>query len=161
MTAVRRAVADDAAAVAAVEARAFADGAEQAWSRQSVDDEFAALGVTREIVVAVEDGEIVGHAVLMSVGDRPDIADVTRVAVDPSCRRRGVGSQLLASLLATPDSAGLDAVLLEVAAGNAAARALYERHGFEPVDRRAAYYPDGSDAVVMRRPCGGGADDGR
>ncbi|WP_431272740.1 hypothetical protein [Dankookia sp. P2] len=42
-------------------------------------------------------------------------------------------------------------MFLEVAAGNAAARGLYQGLGFAEVSRRRRYYPDGSDALVMRR----------
>jgi ribosomal-protein-alanine N-acetyltransferase len=41
-------------------------------------------------------------------------------------------------------------MFLEVASGNQAARALYERAGFIRVGRRARYYPNGGDALVLR-----------
>jgi [ribosomal protein S18]-alanine N-acetyltransferase len=40
-------------------------------------------------------------------------------------------------------------MLLEVAAGNAPARALYAAAGFAEVGKRRRYYPDGSDALVL------------
>jgi ribosomal-protein-alanine N-acetyltransferase len=42
-------------------------------------------------------------------------------------------------------------MVLEVAEGNAAARALYAAGAFRPVGRRSRYYPDGGDALVLRR----------
>lgn len=157
MTTVRAAAATDLDAVAALEARVFAD---VAWSPRSVEEEFAGLGDTRRIVVAVDDGRIdgpvdgpvVGHAVLLAAGDT---CDLTRVAVDRARRRLGLGSRLIDSLVAEARVIGLDAMLLEVAETNTAAIALYERHAFEPIDRRRAYYPDGSDALVMRKPLDG------
>jgi ribosomal-protein-alanine N-acetyltransferase len=148
VTAVRAAVPADLDAVAALEARIFADGVEAAWSPRSVEAEFAALADTRRIVVAADGEAVVGHAVLMAVGDT---GDLTRVAVDRSYRRRGIASRLVAALVAEAHALGLEAVLLEVAEGNAPAIALYERQGFAPIDRRAGYYPDGSAAIVMRR----------
>ena len=57
-------------------------------------------------------------------------------------------------------------MLLEVAAGNAAALAFYGAEGFTEVARRRHYYRDGSDAVVMQRalpasapPAGSGDND--
>ncbi|HSS68195.1 MAG TPA: ribosomal protein S18-alanine N-acetyltransferase [Nocardioidaceae bacterium] len=153
MTTVRAAAATDLDAVAALEARVFADAA---WSPRSVEEEFAGLGDTRRIVVAVDDtsgdGAVVGHAVLLAAGDT---GDLTRVAVDRARRRLGIGSRLIDSLVAESRVIGLDAILLEVADTNTAAIALYERHAFEPIDRRRAYYPDGSDALVMRKPLHG------
>jgi ribosomal-protein-alanine N-acetyltransferase len=151
VTTVRTASLADLGGVATLEARVFADSAEAAWPPRSVEEEFAALGETRRIVVAVEDGAVVGHAVLMAVGGG---GDLTRVAVDPSHRRLGIASRLIESVMAEARSVGLDEVMLEVADGNAGAIALYERHGFETIDRRAGYYPDGSDALVMRKALG-------
>ena len=41
-------------------------------------------------------------------------------------------------------------MVLEVAIGNAAARALYERAGFVEAGRRPRYYADGGDALILR-----------
>jgi len=41
--------------------------------------------------------------------------------------------------------------MLEVRADNAAAIALYERLRFRAISTRPRYYPDGTDALVMRR----------
>jgi ribosomal protein S18 acetylase RimI-like enzyme len=43
-------------------------------------------------------------------------------------------------------------VLLEVAADNSAALALYSRAGFRVISRRADYYGHGRDAVVLSCP---------
>ena len=42
-------------------------------------------------------------------------------------------------------------LFLEVAADNAAARALYAEEGFCRVGQRRRYYPGGGDALVLRR----------
>jgi ribosomal-protein-alanine N-acetyltransferase len=42
-------------------------------------------------------------------------------------------------------------MFLEVAPGNAAARALYASAGYAEVGRRPRYYPDGSDALLLAR----------
>jgi ribosomal-protein-alanine acetyltransferase len=148
MTVVRAAKPADREAVAALDARVFADGAEAVWSPRSVEAEFAALGDTRRIIVAADRGVVVGHAMLLAAGD---VGDLTRVAVDESHRRLGIATRLVERLVEEATAIGLEAVVLEVAEGNAPAVALYERLGFAQIDRRRAYYADGSDAVVMRR----------
>lgn len=48
--------------------------------------------------------------------------------------------------------AGRGAAVLEVGVDNVAALALYTRLGFKRVGLRRGYYPDGTDAVLMRLP---------
>jgi GNAT superfamily N-acetyltransferase len=43
--------------------------------------------------VAIRDGRVVGHAAL--TGDRPEVAEVERLFVDPKATRAGVGRRLL------------------------------------------------------------------
>ena len=42
--------------------------------------------------------------------------------------------------------------MLEVRAGNVAAQQLYGAAGFMQDGRRPRYYPDGEDALLLRRP---------
>ncbi|MGI3776973.1 MAG: GNAT family N-acetyltransferase [Janthinobacterium lividum] len=92
--------------------------------------------------------DVGGMAMLRLAGDE---AEVLTLAVLPAARGRGVGGALLAAGLAEAARLGAAAVLLEVAPGNAAARALYARAGFGEVGRRRGYYPGGGDALVMRQ----------
>ncbi len=80
-----------------------------------------------------------------------DEAEVLTLAVAPALRRRGLGGALLATAMAGAVARGAAAMFLEVSAGNAAARALYAGAGFIEVGRRRRYYPDGADALVLRR----------
>jgi len=64
------------------------------------------------------------------------------IAVVPSKRGHGVGDQLLEALLAQAREAGYEALSLNVEPGNPA-RKLYERHGFEVVEK-------GPEAWTMR-----------
>lgn len=151
MIVIRPADGSDLAAMFELEQAAF--GA-SAWSRQAIEGELAELGMSREILIAVEpnaDGDattMLGHAVGRYVAET---ADVNRVAVLPDRRRQGVASQLLAALVGEADRRGCAQVLLEVAADNAGAIALYAAHGFETIHRRPGYYDAAVDAVVMRR----------
>jgi ribosomal-protein-alanine N-acetyltransferase len=78
----------------------------------------------------------------------PDEAEILNIAVDPDCRRRGVGSALLTAVCEQAKGT----IFLEVAETNAPAIALYRTHGWEDAGLRAGYYDHGSvNAVVMKK----------
>ncbi|MBR9763103.1 MAG: ribosomal protein S18-alanine N-acetyltransferase [Rhodobacteraceae bacterium] len=82
-----------------------------------------------------------------------DEAEVLTIAVDPAARRQGLGRALMQAFLAEARARGAATALLEVAADNAAAIALYRATGFTRTGRRPGYYrtPDGTrkDAEIM------------
>jgi ribosomal protein S18 acetylase RimI-like enzyme len=83
-----------------------------------------------------------------------DDAHVLRLAVVPDARRQGVGRQLLDGLVGWAVEVGAAAVVLEVRAGNVAARTLYAAAGFVEDGLRRGYYPDGEDAALLRHTPG-------
>jgi [ribosomal protein S18]-alanine N-acetyltransferase len=101
------------------------------------------------------DGPLVGFASARLLGDE---AHVIRLAVSPDRRRRGVGRALLAGLIGWTTEVGAASLLLEVRAGNAPALALYADAGFTLDGHRPRYYPDGEDALLLRRSSGVEAD---
>ena len=100
------------------------------------------------VLIEGDAGFILGRAV---AGE----AELLTLAVAPEARRRGLGRKLVARFLYQARLRGAEQAFLEVAAGNAAARALYARCGFAESGRRRGYYrgPDGVavDAIVMVR----------
>jgi ribosomal-protein-alanine N-acetyltransferase len=75
---------------------------------------------------------------------------INNVAVRPQHRRRGIGAALLGRILEEARRRKAKAAFLEVRSTNEAAQALYEKHGFTSIARRADYYSDPrEDAVVM------------
>jgi [ribosomal protein S18]-alanine N-acetyltransferase len=81
-----------------------------------------------------------------------DVADVMTIGVSPRAQGQGLGRRLLDWMVVTARADGADALLLEVRAGNMAARKLYEGNGFEQISVRRGYYqPGGEDALVLRR----------
>ena len=80
-----------------------------------------------------------------------DEAEVLTLAVAPAAQRQGIGRALLQQALATARERGAAAIFLEVAASNMPARALYAAAGLDVVGQRPRYYPDGGDALVLRR----------
>lgn len=80
-----------------------------------------------------------------------DEAEILTLAVVPTAHRQGLARTLLEAALDTAQSRGAAAMFLEVSPRNTAALALYARSGFAEVGRRPRYYPNGGDALVLRR----------
>jgi ribosomal-protein-alanine N-acetyltransferase len=80
-----------------------------------------------------------------------DEAEILTLAVLPPWRRRGIARALLTDVAKAAASEGARALFLEVAVTNPAAQSLYQAVGFHEVGRRSAYYPDGGDALVLRK----------
>ena len=74
--------------------------------------------------VAEADGKIAAFAALDA-----DTASIWALFVDPDCESRGLGSALLANLIAEARARGLPSLSLETEAGTRA-EAFYLRHGF-------------------------------
>jgi [ribosomal protein S18]-alanine N-acetyltransferase len=118
-----------------------------------------------EIEALLSSGATIGSAALDPATHRlrgfamsrlaADEAEVLTIAVDPACRGRGVGRDLMREHLARATLAGARTMFLEVDAANNAAIALYARFRFVKVGQRVGYYrrPDGkpATALVMRR----------
>ena len=84
---------------------------------------------------------VVGFVLMRSVAGE---AEVLTIAVAPSHRRRGVARAMLEEVLRRLYRDRVEAVFLEVDAGNEAALALYRRLGFAKVGERKGYYAHGS-----------------
>jgi len=91
---------------------------------------------------------IVAYAGIMCV---LPLADVQTLAVAPAAQGRGLGSRLLRLIEAEARRRGAADLLLEVRADNPGAQRLYRRSGFEKIHQRRHYYPDGGEALVMRK----------
>jgi len=130
--------------MAALHATCF-DTAPRPWTAE----EFAGFAGREDMFICTCDG---GLAVLRAAAGE---AELLTLAVSASERRRGVGATLLAQVFDWARARGAGEVFLEVADGNIAALALYEKLGFEQVGRRKDYYasPRGQkiSALVMKR----------
>lgn len=91
---------------------------------------------------------IIAYAGMMCV---PPLADVQTLAVAPAAQGRGLGTRLLGLIEAEALHRGAEDLLLEVRADNPAAQRLYLRCGFEQIHQRPRYYPDGGEALIMRK----------
>ena len=103
-------------------------------------------------LVAESEGRIRAFLCARAVADEWEIENVV---VEEKFRRRGIGAQLMRSLLARWEESGGSSVLLEARESNVAARALYRKYGLQEVGRRRAYYREPIEDAVLyarRRP---------
>ena len=140
---IRRARADDVDAILEMERESFSDP----WSEKDV------FGyITSEMgmcFVAAQDGRAIAYLIGRIIAPE---AEIYRIAVKKTHRRRGIGYRLLDYSYKTEKGRGLETVFLEVRSKNVAARALYQAYGFREMGVRRGYYknPD-DDAIVMLR----------
>ena len=80
-----------------------------------------------------------------------ETAELARIAVDSSWRRKGLGEKLLDAFIACVQARGARQVFLEVRESNAPAIALYEKRGFEKGRVRAKYYENGENGLEMKK----------
>jgi ribosomal-protein-alanine acetyltransferase len=109
--------------------------------------------LTRCSVVALSDRKLAGFAVASWLRMEP--AELEGLVVDEKYRRQGIASGLIRACKEWAANAGALNIRLEVRASNAAALALYQRHGFSVVGHRRAYYSAPvEDAVLLQGPLG-------
>ncbi len=101
--------------------------------------------------VAENNGLPVAYAV-MSVGARE--AHMLNLCVRPELQNKGYGRAILADMMDLARRLRADILFLEVRPSNLAARALYERLGFNELATRTGYYPTHrgrEDALILAR----------
>ena len=116
------------------------------WTRGHFEEELT--GASRCLLVWDEGGAVLGYGAVRWVAPE---AEIMAVAVFPERLRRGIGRGLLEALHAAAREDGCSIAGLEVSATNEAAQRLYASAGYDVVGRRAKYYNDLSDAVLMSR----------
>lgn len=130
--------------MAAIHAEVFAAGAESAWGRPWGANAFSAqLGLPGTLGFIDPAGGLLLARIL-----GPE-AEMLTLAVVSEARRHGLGTALVSAAMTAAASAGAERIVLEVAATNAPALALYEKAGFSRVGLRRAYYADRSDALLL------------
>jgi ribosomal protein S18 acetylase RimI-like enzyme len=89
------------------------------------------LGKNLHVLIAERDGEAVGFAVAEKAGTR--VGYLGSLYVRPGTRGNGVSSELVREVVVRLRAQGVEVLELDVLASNEAARAIYERWGFAPV----------------------------
>lgn len=100
------------------------------------------------VLIASLDGGPAGYALLL-FRKNARVARLYSIAVAGHVRGRGVGAALIAACEGEAASRDAARLRLEVRASNETAIRAYLRAGFETAGRRANYYSDGEDAVIM------------
>jgi ribosomal-protein-alanine N-acetyltransferase len=92
-----------------------------------------------------------GFALALDLGNE---AEILSLGVVPEARRSGIGAALLDALFCEAGLRAAEWVILEVAANNTGARALYAASGFTVVGYRRNYYRQAEgfvDGLILRR----------
>jgi ribosomal-protein-alanine N-acetyltransferase len=125
--------------------RCFEEMGERGWTRQEFAGLLAAPGVA---------GWLLDDSGVALCRVAAEEAELLTIAVLPEHRRAGAGLRLLEAATQWATDVGARTLFLEVGADNPAARALYDRAGFQVVGGRRGYYARGSapaaDAVILR-----------
>jgi len=130
----------DLAKIAELHTACFRD---DAWDSAALATVLAMSGAEGRI--ACRGTEICGMLITQSLGE---YAEILTLGVAPHLRRQGVARALLMDFVARARRAGATRIMLEVAADNAAALALYRALGFVHQGARQNYYRRGVAASM-------------
>ena len=76
---------------------------------------------------------------------------IANIAIHPGCRKRGYGEYLLRWAIERCRVKGVATITLEVNEKNNAARNLYDKMGFKIVGKKAKYYENNDNALMLAR----------
>ena len=116
------------------------------WSYNVLKQELENKNTT--YVVAKENSQIVGFAGISVCFDE---ATLNNIVVKKSCRGRGIGGELLETLIEFCADLNMKSLTLEVNSLNTPAINLYEKFGFKNLGIRKKYYNNSQDAIIMTK----------
>jgi ribosomal-protein-alanine N-acetyltransferase len=103
----------------------------------------------RTALVGCSCDAVTGYVMAQTAGGE---AEIQALAVSASCRRCGLGRQLIEAALERLSAQAVRMVFLEVRASNEGAQAFYRQLNFSEYGRRPQYYrAPVEDAVLMRK----------
>lgn len=133
---------DDITSVVAIEEESFATP----WTHDIFEHEMTGNAYAH-YVVAVQEGEVIGHCGMWIVLDE---CHITNVAVRKRWRGNGIGEGLMRQAIALCKEMNVRLMTLEVRVTNHTAQNLYRKLGFQDGGIRKNYYADDhEDALVM------------
>lgn len=99
-------------------------------------------------IIAKEKNEVVGFAGISVIFDE---ATLNNIVVKKSCREKGIGGEMLETLIDLCSDMNLKTFTLEVNVENTPAIKLYEKFGFKNLGIRKKYYNNTTDAYIMTK----------
>lgn len=99
-------------------------------------------------LVAKEDQKVLGYLIAWKIEDQLHLANI---AVHPNERRKGIGSELLKTILAIAAEIRCKSIFLEVRESNRVAQNFYRKFGFIHILTQKNYYHDGEDALIWEK----------
>ena len=114
------------------------------WSYNVLKQELENENTT--YVIAKENSDVVGFA---GISICLDEATLNNIVVKKSCRGRGIGGELLESLIDICGDLNAKTLTLEVDASNEPAIHLYEKFGFKNLGIRKKYYNNSSSRLCF------------
>ena len=133
---------EDLPEISKLEQECFSD----AWTQRMLADSYLSDAFFGSLLEE-EDG-ITAYGGMHVAGDE---AEIELIATAEMYRRCGRGSKILDDLLEEAARRGVKSVFLEVRVSNAPAQLMYLKKGFVGLYARSRYYPDGEDAIVMKK----------
>lgn len=132
-------------AILAIEEASFHNPTTREW----YESELQRPDVCFVYVIRTDETPVAGFCAYWKVVDQ---IHINNLAIHPSFRGRGLGTQLLKAVLEEAESMGAPHATLEVRRSNTAARRLYERAGFTVAGVRTSYYTSPiEDALILSR----------
>ncbi|MBE6629515.1 MAG: ribosomal-protein-alanine N-acetyltransferase [Ruminococcaceae bacterium] len=136
------------AAVAALERETF----KNPWSEQALA---LLCGEMATGVVVMDGARAAAYGGMMCVAGE---GQITNIGTSPDYRRRGLGTAVMAALIAEAQARGLCEISLEVRESNVAAIALYEKFGFRMMGKRPRFYTNPTETAFVMLLALGGAE---
>jgi ribosomal protein S18 acetylase RimI-like enzyme len=136
----------DAGLISAMSARLVEEGLPQSWTTWRVGKY---IRNKNSIVLTAYVEDMLSGFAIMHFKDRE--AHLNLLAVEPACRRNGIGRKLLCWLEESAVVAGTFLISLEVRADNLDAREFYSDLGYLETGIIPRYYDDRFDAALLAR----------
>ncbi len=114
-------------------------------SRLEIEEEVL-KNVLAQYYIAEEGSKFLGY---IGVWLHEESAEIVTLYVNEECRQKGIGKALIEAVFDVLNNHHIKQCTLEVSELNEAAIKLYQNAGFKTVAKRAQYYRDGSDALLM------------
>jgi len=101
------------------------------------------------MLVAKEDGKIVGNASLSRLPRRMRHRGEVSVSVLRECWNKGIGSRLLQSIIRFAEENSFGVIDLQVRSDNFSAIHLYEKFGFQKIGTHPAFFKIGKEEIAF------------